>query len=135
MNTADALIPDQIDGPRDSVQAPMDTEVVQAPPMTALEKLKEELKSQRNLDVGFETTDFDINNAIRMIMEMDKYTRKLLKAGKNTTISSRIRWMSTRKMGTMQQNSLLSSHSMNTCECSCMTTCSNPAPWTARLNS
>lgn len=52
-----------------------DVEVTTRAPMTALEKLKDELKSQRNLDVGFTTTDFNINAAIGMVMELDKYTK------------------------------------------------------------
>jgi hypothetical protein len=59
---------------RNAVEA-METEISQREPMSALEKLKSELVSKRNLDVGFETTDFDINNAITMVMELDKFTK------------------------------------------------------------
>ena len=58
-----------------SVAEPMETEVVQAPVMNELERLKEELKTKRNLDVGFEKTDFNIDEAIDMVMELDKYTK------------------------------------------------------------
>jgi hypothetical protein len=44
-------------------------------PMTALARLKDGLKDKRNLDTGFETTDFDISNAITMVMELDKFTK------------------------------------------------------------
>ena len=54
---------------------PMETEVTQRNPITKLEKLKEELASKRNLDVGFQTTDFDIAGAIDLVMELDKFTK------------------------------------------------------------
>lgn len=69
------LTPAQQDRPRDNIPTPMETEITQREPMTALERLKDELKSARNLDVGFETTDFDIPATISMIMELDKYTK------------------------------------------------------------
>lgn len=53
----------------------METEVVQREPATALEKLKEELAVKRNLDVGFENSNFDIKTALDMVMELDKYTK------------------------------------------------------------
>lgn len=53
----------------------METEITQREPMSALERLKDELKSKRNLDVGFETTDFNIDNAIDMVLELDKFTK------------------------------------------------------------
>jgi hypothetical protein len=70
-----ALTPEQQDSPRDNIPTPMTTEVVKRDPMTALEKLKDELKSARNLDVGFETADFNIDQAIDLVMELDKYTK------------------------------------------------------------
>ena len=54
---------------------PMETEVTQRNPITKLEKLKEELASKRNLDVGFQTTDFNIAGAIDLVMELDKFTK------------------------------------------------------------
>jgi hypothetical protein len=58
-----------------NVLLPMDTEITERAPLTALERLKEELASKRNLDVGFETTDFNIAEAINLVMELDKYTK------------------------------------------------------------
>ena len=69
------LLAAQIDGPRTNIVEPMDTEIVQREPMTALERLKDELKSKRNLDVGFEHTDFDVKTAVDLILELDKYTQ------------------------------------------------------------
>jgi hypothetical protein len=54
---------------------PMDTEITTREPMTALEKLKEELQSKRNLDVGFDHTDFNIVTATNLVLELDKYTQ------------------------------------------------------------
>lgn len=75
VNTAEALTPDQMTRPVDNMAVPMDTEVVKAPPMTAMQKLKEELKVQRNLDSGFENTEFNIDETIDLIRELDKYTK------------------------------------------------------------
>jgi len=58
-----------------NITLPMETEVTQRNPITKLEKLKEELASKRNLDVGFQTTDFDIAGAIDLVMELDKFTK------------------------------------------------------------
>jgi hypothetical protein len=54
---------------------PMDTEITVRNPITNLERLKEELANKRNLDTGFETTNFDIPVALSMVMELDKYTK------------------------------------------------------------
>lgn len=69
------LTPQQHDRPSDNAAMPMDTVITQRPNLNALEKLKEELASKRNLDVGFETTDFDITNGLMLIMELDKFTK------------------------------------------------------------
>ena len=53
----------------------MQTEITQREPMSALAKLKEELQSKRNLDTGFETGNFDIEHAINMVLELDKFTK------------------------------------------------------------
>jgi len=53
----------------------METVIVQRVPMTALAKLKEELEAGRNLDTGFEDSNFNIGEAIEMLMELDKYTK------------------------------------------------------------
>ena len=58
-----------------TITAPMETEVVKREPMTGLQKLKDELKSARNLDVGFERSDFNISEALDMILQLDKYTK------------------------------------------------------------
>lgn len=57
------------------ISQPMETKVAKNDAKTALEKLKEEQASKRNLDTGFEHSDFDIGHAIGMIMELDKYTQ------------------------------------------------------------
>jgi hypothetical protein len=70
------VIPEQLEAP-DNIVAPTEVEVVKREPMTAFQKLKEEVDAKRagNLDTGFVTTDFDINHAIEMVMELDKYTK------------------------------------------------------------
>jgi hypothetical protein len=55
------------------IAQPMETEVSEAP--KTLAELKEQLKNKRNLDTGFEHTDFDISNGIDMVMELDKFTK------------------------------------------------------------
>ena len=57
------------------IAQPMDTEAPDGEPKTALAKLKEELASKRNLDTGFEVSDFDFSQAIGMLLELDKFTQ------------------------------------------------------------
>ena len=68
------------DETKTNVLMAMDVEITERAPVTAfalgmLERLKEELASKRNLDVGFETTDFNITEAVNLVMELDKYTK------------------------------------------------------------
>jgi len=58
-----------------NITLPMDTDIVVRNPITKLERLKEEMAAKRNLDVGFEKTDFDIKTAIDLVMELDKFTK------------------------------------------------------------
>jgi hypothetical protein len=53
----------------------MDIEVTTREPLSALARIKEELASKRNLDVGFEKTDFDVATGINLVMELDKFTK------------------------------------------------------------
>jgi hypothetical protein len=75
IDTKDVVTPDQMDRPVDNMAVPMETKVVKKSAMTAMEKLKDELKSARNLDVGFDNSEFNIDEAIAMIGELDKYTK------------------------------------------------------------
>jgi hypothetical protein len=73
--TTTTLTPAQHDRPSDNMAVPMATEVTKVEPMTAIQRLKEELKSKRNLDVGFTNDNFNIAEAIDTVMELDKYTK------------------------------------------------------------
>jgi hypothetical protein len=70
------LTPAQQHRSSDNMAVAMDTEVTQRPPMTALEKLKDRLRSARNLDVGFEDSNFDVEKALTLFMELDEYSQK-----------------------------------------------------------
>jgi hypothetical protein len=48
---------------------------VATPSMATLQELKERVRNSRNLDVGFENTNFNIDQAISMVLELDKYTK------------------------------------------------------------
>ncbi|RLA51076.1 MAG: hypothetical protein DRR42_11385 [Gammaproteobacteria bacterium] len=53
----------------------METVINVREPMTALEKLKEELQSKRNLDTDKLNSEFNLDHAIDMVLELDKYTQ------------------------------------------------------------
>jgi hypothetical protein len=73
--TSETLTPDQHVRPNDNIAVPMETNVTKVNSLSELEKLKDQVRSARNLDVGFETSHFNIDEALDMVMQLDKYTK------------------------------------------------------------
>jgi hypothetical protein len=73
--TSETLTPDQHVRPSDNIAVPMETNVTKVHSLSELEKLKDQVRSARNLDVGFETNNFNIDEALDMVMQLDKYTK------------------------------------------------------------
>ena len=76
MSEATTIEPTQMHRTRDNMALPMDTEITKRSPMDELARLKDQIRSARNLDVGFDSgKDFDVEKAIDLVRECDKYTQ------------------------------------------------------------
>jgi hypothetical protein len=91
MSEAVTIEPTQMHRPSDNITVPMDTEITKMSPMDELARLKDQIRSARNLDVGFDSgKDFDVEKAIDLICECDKYTQTSIFASWRGTLNMAI---------------------------------------------